>query len=81
MTDAEIDRAISAFEAVGERRYGRDTLFRDPKTRKFWELVYPPDGSPRELRPITAHDARSKYSAAFDASNQRSTTTGLRAKR
>jgi hypothetical protein len=65
MTDDEIDKAISEFEAVGDHRYGWDTLFREPKSRKFWELLYPPNGAPRELRPITAHNARSKYSAAF----------------
>jgi hypothetical protein len=65
MTDVEIDKTISEFESVGDHRYGWDKLFRDPKTRKFWELVYPPDGKPRELRSITAHDARLRYSAAF----------------
>ena len=65
MTDAEIDAAISEFESVGDHQYGWDALFRNPKTRKFWELVYPPGGGPRVLRPITAHDARLRYSAAF----------------
>jgi hypothetical protein len=65
MTDAEIDKAISEFECVGDHQYGWDSLFRDPKTRKFWELIYPPGGRPRVLRPITAHDARLRYSAAF----------------
>jgi hypothetical protein len=67
MTDIEIDKTISKFESVGDHRYGWDTLFRDPKTREFWELIYPPDGKPRELRPITAHDARLRYSAAFSS--------------
>ena len=67
MTDAEIDKAISRFESIGDRRHGWDALFRDPDTRTFWELVYPPDGGPRQLRPITAREARSKYSAAFAA--------------
>ena len=67
MTDPEIDKAISEFEAVGNHRNGWDTLFRDPKTGKFWELIYAPDGGQRELRPIAAPDARSKYSAAFNA--------------
>jgi hypothetical protein len=67
MTDIEIDKTISKFESVGDHRYGWDTLFRDPETRKFWELIYPPDGKPRELRPITAHDARLRYSAAFSS--------------
>jgi hypothetical protein len=66
MTDTEIDKAISGFETVGSR-HDWDTLFRDPKTREFWELIYPPDGSPRELRSIAAHDARSKYRAVFVA--------------
>jgi hypothetical protein len=65
MTDTEIDKAISEFECVGDHRYGWDALFRDPKTRTFWEIVYPPDGSPRELRSVKAHDARLRYSAAF----------------
>ena len=65
MTDSEIDKALSELEAVGNHRYGWDTLFRDRKTRKFWEVVYPPDGSPRALKPITAREARSKYHAAF----------------
>jgi len=65
MTDVEIDKTISEFESVGDHRYGWDKLFRDPKTRKFWELFYPPDGKPRELRSITAYDARLRYSAAF----------------
>jgi hypothetical protein len=67
MTDTEIDKVISAFECVGDHRHGWDTLFRDPNTRKFWELVYPSDGSTRELKPIKAHDARMRYSAAFSA--------------
>ena len=65
MTDAEIDKAISEFEPVGNHQYGWDSLFRDAKTRKFWELIYPSDGTPRELRPIPARDARSRYHAAF----------------
>jgi hypothetical protein len=65
MTDTEIDKTISEFEPVGDHRYGWDTLLRDPNTRKFWELVYPADGNPRQLRPITAHEARKRYSAAF----------------
>jgi hypothetical protein len=65
MTDAEIDKAISEFESVGNHQYGWDALFRDPKTRKFWELVYPQGGGPRVLQPITAYDARLRYSAAF----------------
>jgi hypothetical protein len=65
MTDVEIDKTISEFESVGDHRCGWNTLFRDAKTRKFWELVYPPDGNPRELRSITAYDARLKYADAF----------------
>lgn len=65
MTDAEIDNTISEFESVGNHQYGWDALFRDPQTRKFWELVYPPGGGPRVLQPITAHDARLRYSTAF----------------
>ncbi|MBU6463364.1 MAG: hypothetical protein KGK01_17010 [Bradyrhizobium sp.] len=65
MTDTDIDRTISEFEVVGDHRYGWDALFRDPKTRRFWELVYPPGGGPRVLKSITAHDARMRYSAAF----------------
>jgi hypothetical protein len=69
MTDAEIDRAISEFEVVGDYKNGWDALFRDPKTRRFWELLYPPDGGPRVLKSITAHDARQRYSAAFSNKN------------
>jgi hypothetical protein len=65
MTDAEIEKTISEFESVGNHQYGWDALFRNPKTRKFWELVYPPGGGPRLLRAITAYDARLRYSAAF----------------
>jgi hypothetical protein len=65
MTDAEIDKAISEFESVGNHQYGWDALFRDSKTRKFWELVHPPGGGPRVLRPISAYDARLRYTAAF----------------
>jgi hypothetical protein len=65
MADIEIDKTISELECVGDHRHGWDTLFRDPNTRKFWELVYPADGRPRELKPIKAHDARLRYSAAF----------------
>jgi hypothetical protein len=65
MTDVEIDKVISEFESVGDHRHGWDTLFRDPRTRKFWELIYPPDGKPRELRPIAAHNARLRYCDAF----------------
>jgi hypothetical protein len=65
MTEVEIDKAISGLESVGDHQYGWDSLFRDPKTRKFWELVYSPGGGPRALRPISAHDARLRYSAAF----------------
>jgi hypothetical protein len=67
MDDAEIDKVISEFEAVGDQKYGWDALFRDPKTRRFWELVYPPSGAPRALKSITAHDARMRYSAAFSS--------------
>jgi hypothetical protein len=67
MTDVEIDKAISEFERVGDHQHGWDSLFRDPKTRKFWELIYPPDGKPRELRSVRAHDARLRYSSAFFA--------------
>ena len=65
MTEIDIDKAISEFEVVGNRRNGWDMLFRDPKTRKFWEVVYPPEGGPRELRPIAPHEARTQYSGAF----------------
>jgi hypothetical protein len=65
MTEIDIDKAISEFELVGNRRNGWDMLFRDPKTRKFWEVVYPAEGSPRQLRRITAHEARTQYSGAF----------------
>jgi hypothetical protein len=65
MTDDEIDKTISELENVGDHQYGWDTLFRDPKTRKFLELVHPPEGGTRVLRLITAHDARTRYSAAF----------------
>ena len=65
MTDNEIDNAISELENVGDHQYGWDSLFRDPKTRKFWELVYPPGGSSRDLRPISAHDARLRYPTVF----------------
>jgi hypothetical protein len=65
MTDAEIDKTISEFESVGNHQYGWDSLFRDPKTRKFWEFVFPPGGGSRVLRPITARDARLRYSTAF----------------
>jgi hypothetical protein len=65
MTDADIENAICKFESLGDCRHGRDALFRDPKTRRFWEIVYPPDGGPRVLKAITAHDARSKYHQAF----------------
>ena len=65
MTDAEIDKAVSEFENVGNHQHGWDVLFRDPKTRKFWELIYPPGGGPRVLQAISAHDARLRYSAAF----------------
>jgi hypothetical protein len=67
MTDIEIDKAISGLETVGGHQYGWDALFRDPKGGKFWELIHPPEGGPRELRPIAAQDARSKYHAAFAA--------------
>ena len=65
MTGDEIDKAISELEPVGSHQYGWDTLFRDPKTRRFWELVFPPSGATREFRPITARDARLRYHAAF----------------
>jgi hypothetical protein len=65
MTDAEIDKAISELDIVGSHGYGWDTLFRDPKTRRFWELIYPADSRPRELKPIAARDARIRYSDAF----------------
>jgi hypothetical protein len=67
MADADIDKAISQFEVVGDHKNGWDALFRDPKTRQFWELVYPPDGGPRVLKSITACNARMRYSAAFSS--------------
>ena len=65
MTEIDIDKAMSEFELVGNRRNAWDMLFRDPATRRFWEVVYPAEGGPRQLRPITAHEARIQYSGAF----------------
>jgi hypothetical protein len=65
MTEIDIDKAMSEFELVGNRRNAWDMMFRDPKTRKFWEIVYPAEGGPRQLRPITSHEARIQYSGAF----------------
>jgi hypothetical protein len=67
MANADIDKVISQFEVVGDHKNGWDALFRDPKGRQFWELVYPPDGGPRVLKLITAYDARQRYSAAFSS--------------
>ena len=65
MSETDIDKAMAEFELVGNRQNAWDMLFRDPKTRKFWEVSYPAEGGPRQLRPITAHKARTQYSGAF----------------
>jgi hypothetical protein len=76
MTETDIDKAMSEFELVGNRRNAWDMMFRDPKTRKFWEVVYPAEGGPRQLRPITSHEARIQYSGRFPAGKPRFTTIG-----
>ena len=65
MIDTEIDKQTAKFEEMGGHLNGWDTLFRDPATGSFWEIIYPPDGGPRILRSITAHDARSKFHHVF----------------
>jgi hypothetical protein len=52
-------------ERLASDAVGRDTLYRDPRSGRFWEHTYPRseghDGDPPMLRGISASDAKSKY--------------------
>ena len=65
LTEKEIDQHISTLHKVGHDSSGWNTLYRDPVTNDFWEVMYPHGemhgGGPRMLRPILIADARAKY--------------------
>jgi hypothetical protein len=58
MTEAEIDLALARLEKLGLDQSGWDTLYRDPATGKFWEIIYPESrlhgGGPRQLSEVAA---------------------------
>jgi hypothetical protein len=50
---------------LGDDPSGWETLYRDPKDRRFWELTYPQSemhgGGPPELRYLSRDEAAQKY--------------------
>jgi hypothetical protein len=52
---------------VGRDASGWNTLYRDPKDCRYWELTYPHGerhgGGPPQLKCLTADEARQKYGA------------------
>jgi hypothetical protein len=68
--DAEIEVALFGMQKLGNDESGWDTLYADPATGKFWELIYPQGylhgGGPRELNEISSSAARVKYANARD---------------
>jgi hypothetical protein len=69
MAEAEIDAALAKLEKLGHDQSGWDTLYRDPATGTFWEVVYPQSqrhgGGPCQLNEIASSIASTKYSALF----------------
>ncbi len=65
MTEAQIDNAIARMEKLGRDESGWSVLYRNPGTMILFELFYPQSerhgGGPRELRPISHHEATGKY--------------------
>jgi hypothetical protein len=68
--DTEIEVALFGMQKIGNDENGWDTLYADPATGKFWELIYPQGhlhrGGPRELNEIPSSAARVKYANARD---------------
>jgi hypothetical protein len=50
---------------IGQDQSGWDTLYRDPKDGRLWELIYPQSelqgGGPPALRYLTPQEAAQKY--------------------
>jgi Immunity protein 27 len=69
MREADIDSALAKMEKLGHDQSGWDTLYRDPTTGKFWEIVHPENqlhgGGPRQLTEIASSVASIKYPAGF----------------
>jgi hypothetical protein len=59
---------------VGNDPSGWETLYRDPKDGRLWELTYPQSqlhgGGPPELHFLTLDDARRKYGDVAIANTQ-----------
>ena len=57
--------ARERLERLASTNAGWDTLFRDPRDGRLWELTFPQGnlfaGGPRRLSVIDLEDARSKY--------------------
>jgi hypothetical protein len=56
------------FERIANDSSGWDTLYRDPRDDRLWELTYPRSemhgGGPRRLHVISRDEAAAKYSHA-----------------
>jgi hypothetical protein len=68
--DLEIEVALFGMQKLGSDQSGWNTLYADPATGKFWELIYPQShlhgGGPRELNEIHSSAAQVKYANARD---------------
>ena len=65
-TDARILRLVREhLERLATTNAGWDTLFRDPRDGRLWELTFPQGtlfaGGPRRLAVLTESEARAKY--------------------
>jgi hypothetical protein len=64
-----IDKLIGGYlMKLGHDQSGWDTLYRDPKDGRLWELIYPQSelqgGGPPELRYLPTDEATQKYGQA-----------------
>jgi hypothetical protein len=71
MSEAGINVALFGMRKLGSDESGRDALFADPATGKFWELTYRQShctaaDQPRQLSEISSSEARVKYANAKD---------------
>lgn len=70
-TCERIDKLIGGYLVkLGHDQSGWDTLYRDPKDGRFWELIYPQSemhgGGPPELRYLSPEEAAPKYGRALN---------------
>jgi hypothetical protein len=68
---ARINRLVAeSLERLGSDASGWNTLYRDPRDGRLWELTYPNSemhgGGPPRLTVIAGPDAATKYSSATD---------------